>query len=1149
MGWEGTECNTKVITDERDTNITCGDVNECRKGVCTNGTCCCNKGYSGVLCHSEILECESKPCLNGGTCKDGIGEFRCNCSPEYTGLQCETPIPSAVPLTTLGLDKCQSNHCQNNATCVFDEHLHVTYCVCPSGIIGDQCQNVQYLLTTTPSPTNCRANYYGDDCKIYCIPADSCDDGHYVCEPSEGNQVCRAGWKGKRCNVRVLPMEKDTECPDLGCKNDGVCFNRTCCCRSGFYGKNCENFDIGCSSHPCQNGGTCRDDNSSYSCLCLKGYTGKSCEKDIRDTLTTTINPSSTNTAASSITYPSSTISLVNNDSCLRTLCLNGGTCYLNATVATCKCPYEYTGSTCEIVSPTTPLGISSTVQAMTINNFTNGHTTIFPNKTIENQSLGLSSSTSTLLTVSIQPSKSSIVSYVSETVEVSTSTHLSNTSVLFNLSGLTTEGNTHELTITTTSSYEIKYATNVPSMDTSFGIKTSLSVFHDMSPSYSSHVAYLTSVSLNLESTSLEFSASTVKDLLATATEHYSSISSYETYKGLTTVSTSSAVNAVSPTKSSSTQIKVSSSFSPKRESSTSLNLVIQSTPSILTSINKNTISVNTLQTVSSTNMELQPSSSSIAEGTSIMTLYNKTSTFITSSKYLTHPQPPNSVAVTNTFPPSPSAGSTSIIMTTMIGGLNISITNLNKITTTPRQLVTSTTPKGENITKDTQPSVFYLSGRIHKTVSALKTLKALVQQALGSKGLLHWLDIRHFVDKQGHPFTQAQFNLTNGYLADEDFLKEIEKSVASSTSLQRAEASVFKGDTTDLIDLSKAHTINLVGYIYSKTDIEEAILNAWKTDTINPDIQIVDLEYCLGEYGIKLTRLSYLANSNGRQVMPWEISQDRRVQIAKVFESLDLNRLTSSAVSWPFANTFGLTVNQQHVTFKSSGTEETISSGWRRCLESNGTTCKEKCNVSVVLGRPERTIVDMSNTITRLWYLPEYRNDHMKGTWTNPASYGTMTSMEELLGRLNISVVRAPVAKLYRISLLHERQMSEFKNVVEKALLSIWISFHSLHSADSVKIQTVTWNVSYLSDNGTIVTVIGYRVSVLDADSSFSSLTEPQLSVVEEGLQKHGIASCSCTPHSRREIYVFGDILPDNFSDFQGAISDAWNETNKCT
>ena len=43
------------------------------------GTCCCVEGYGGVLCGDDILECLSSPCVNGGTRKDDIEEYRCEC--------------------------------------------------------------------------------------------------------------------------------------------------------------------------------------------------------------------------------------------------------------------------------------------------------------------------------------------------------------------------------------------------------------------------------------------------------------------------------------------------------------------------------------------------------------------------------------------------------------------------------------------------------------------------------------------------------------------------------------------------------------------------------------------------------------------------------------------------------------------------------------------------------------------------------------------------------------------------------------------------------------------------------------------------------------------------------------------------------------
>ena len=39
---------------------------------------------------SDINECSSNPCQNGGTCTDGVDRFECLCVPEHTGYTCET---------------------------------------------------------------------------------------------------------------------------------------------------------------------------------------------------------------------------------------------------------------------------------------------------------------------------------------------------------------------------------------------------------------------------------------------------------------------------------------------------------------------------------------------------------------------------------------------------------------------------------------------------------------------------------------------------------------------------------------------------------------------------------------------------------------------------------------------------------------------------------------------------------------------------------------------------------------------------------------------------------------------------------------------------------------------------------------------------
>ena len=39
---------------------------------------------------SDIAECQSDPCQNGGTCTDQVNSYSCACVAGYTGDDCET---------------------------------------------------------------------------------------------------------------------------------------------------------------------------------------------------------------------------------------------------------------------------------------------------------------------------------------------------------------------------------------------------------------------------------------------------------------------------------------------------------------------------------------------------------------------------------------------------------------------------------------------------------------------------------------------------------------------------------------------------------------------------------------------------------------------------------------------------------------------------------------------------------------------------------------------------------------------------------------------------------------------------------------------------------------------------------------------------
>ena len=50
--------------------------------------CVCPEGYTGTQCGTEIDECESSPCQNGGTCTDMLRGYDCQCTDEYIGVNC-----------------------------------------------------------------------------------------------------------------------------------------------------------------------------------------------------------------------------------------------------------------------------------------------------------------------------------------------------------------------------------------------------------------------------------------------------------------------------------------------------------------------------------------------------------------------------------------------------------------------------------------------------------------------------------------------------------------------------------------------------------------------------------------------------------------------------------------------------------------------------------------------------------------------------------------------------------------------------------------------------------------------------------------------------------------------------------------------------
>ena len=114
-------------------------------------TCSCAAGWEGETCASNINDCHSDSCQNGGTCQviklcsylvttplfsmydmhclqDGVNAFSCLCAEGYEGKNCEN-----------NTNDCDPNPCENGGTCQVIMHafryslLHLCHCnrLCP----------------------------------------------------------------------------------------------------------------------------------------------------------------------------------------------------------------------------------------------------------------------------------------------------------------------------------------------------------------------------------------------------------------------------------------------------------------------------------------------------------------------------------------------------------------------------------------------------------------------------------------------------------------------------------------------------------------------------------------------------------------------------------------------------------------------------------------------------------------------------------------------------------------------------------------------------------------------------------------------------------------------------------------------------------
>ncbi|XP_078701057.1 uncharacterized protein LOC144927503 isoform X2 [Branchiostoma floridae x Branchiostoma belcheri] len=284
--WDTSVCQSKSGMKFA-AGVKCITTDECASNPCQNGgtcrdgldryTCDCQPGWEGMDCEIKINMCSSSPCKNNATCHGGQHDYTCQCTAGWEGEDCD-----------VNTDECVSSPCQNAGQCV-DGHRGYT-CVCEPGWEGLHCEAEVDECLSNPCENavkchdlmngyrcDCGPGWEGHNCEINkdeceanpCKNNATCVDGvnTYSCQ-------CAPGWEGQDCDIH--------NCASDPCQNNGTCHVITggykCACAPGWRGHHCENMENVCESNPCQNHGTCHNGGDHYICRCSQGWGGVHCE-------------------------------------------------------------------------------------------------------------------------------------------------------------------------------------------------------------------------------------------------------------------------------------------------------------------------------------------------------------------------------------------------------------------------------------------------------------------------------------------------------------------------------------------------------------------------------------------------------------------------------------------------------------------------------------------------------------------------------------------------------------------------------------------------------------------------------------------------------------------------------------------------------
>lgn len=178
----------------------------------------------------NVDECASKPCQHGGGCTDLLSAYSCDCTPAYSGSNCQTVV-----------DPCKGNTCSGRGKCTVVQAAAAKPVPCPCIGIAQGCACCP--LTQVPIGGACGVGgksicafpeYIG--CRVFCCLASQTSVGGSTVRRT-AHCSCKPGYSGTRCE-RGPCYQKSCSGSHGSCKVQGS--QGVCHCASGYSGSNCE---------------------------------------------------------------------------------------------------------------------------------------------------------------------------------------------------------------------------------------------------------------------------------------------------------------------------------------------------------------------------------------------------------------------------------------------------------------------------------------------------------------------------------------------------------------------------------------------------------------------------------------------------------------------------------------------------------------------------------------------------------------------------------------------------------------------------------------------------------------------------------------------------------------------------------------------